>query len=55
MLDLPGIIEGASSGKGLGKRVLSVARNADLILFIVDVFQPEAVSCAQKRAQRDRN
>jgi uncharacterized protein len=43
VLDLPGIIEGASSGKGLGKRVLSVARNADLILFLVDVFQPEAV------------
>jgi ribosome-interacting GTPase 1 len=42
LLDLPGIIEGASSGKGLGKRVLSVARTADLILYIVDVFQPEA-------------
>ncbi|MEM0075342.1 MAG: GTP-binding protein [Nitrososphaerota archaeon] len=42
ILDLPGIIEGASSGKGLGKRVLSVARSADLILFVVDVFQPEA-------------
>jgi uncharacterized protein len=48
VLDLPGIIEGASSGKGLGKRVLSVARNADLILFIVDVFQPEAVSVLRK-------
>ena len=44
VLDLPGIIEGASSGRGLGKRVLSVARNADLILFIVDVFQPEAAT-----------
>ena len=42
VLDLPGIIAGASSGKGLGKRVLAVARSADLILFIVDVFQPEA-------------
>ncbi|MDE1858626.1 MAG: GTP-binding protein [Thaumarchaeota archaeon] len=42
VLDLPGIIKGASSGKGLGKRVLAVARSADLILFIVDVFQPEA-------------
>lgn len=42
LLDLPGIIKGASSGKGLGKRVLAVARSADLVLFIVDVFQPEA-------------
>lgn len=41
MLDLPGIIQGASSGRGLGKRVLSVARSADLILFLLDVFQPE--------------
>ena len=48
VLDLPGIIEGASSGKGLGKRVLSVARNADLILFVVDVFQPEAVSLLKR-------
>ena len=42
MLDLPGIINGASEGKGLGKRVLAVARNADMAIFIVDVFQPEA-------------
>jgi ribosome-interacting GTPase 1 len=42
LLDLPGIIEGASSGRGLGKRVLAVARNADLILFVLDVFQPDA-------------
>ena len=48
VLDLPGIIEGASSGKGLGKRVLSVARTADLILFIVDVFQPEAANILRR-------
>jgi len=40
ILDLPGIISGASSGKGRGKRVLSVARNADLVLLVLDVFQP---------------
>ncbi len=53
VLDLPGIIEGASSGKGLGKRVLSVARNADLILFIVDVFQPEAATNVLRRELRN--
>ncbi len=41
ILDLPGIIKGASSGRGLGKRILSVARSADLVLLILDVFQPE--------------
>lgn len=44
ILDLPGVIKGASSGKGLGKRVLSVVRSADLILFIVEVLQTEAIS-----------
>ena len=40
LLDLPGIIKGASTGKGLGKRILSVARSADLVLLVLDVFQP---------------
>ncbi|MGI0083406.1 MAG: OBG GTPase family GTP-binding protein [Nitrosopumilaceae archaeon] len=40
ILDLPGIIKGASTGKGLGKRVLSVAKSADLVLIMLDVFQP---------------
>ena len=48
VLDLPGIIQGASSGRGLGKRVLAVARNADLVLFIIDVFNPEARTLLEK-------
>jgi len=40
ILDLPGIISGASSGRGRGRRVLSVARNADLVMLVLDVFQP---------------
>lgn len=48
ILDLPGIIEQASSGRGLGKRVLSVARSADLILFVTDVFQPDARSLLER-------
>ena len=40
VLDIPGIIRGASEGKGLGKRILSVTRSADLLLVLVDVFNP---------------
>lgn len=36
LLDLPGIIEGASQGKGRGKQVIAVARTADLILMLLD-------------------
>jgi small GTP-binding protein len=48
VLDLPGVIEGASAGKGFGKRVLSVARSADLVLIVLDVFQPHHLSVLRK-------
>ncbi len=38
IVDVPGLIEGASKGKGRGKEVLSFIRNADLIVIVVDVF-----------------
>lgn len=39
VLDLPGLIAGASKGKGRGREVLSVVRSADLIVLILDVFE----------------
>lgn len=41
ILDIPGIIKGASKGKGKGREILSATRNADLIIMVLDVFQPE--------------
>lgn len=37
VLDIPGIIAGASEGKGMGKMVLSTVRAADMLLIITDV------------------
>ncbi len=36
ILDLPGIIEKANDNRGFGKKVLSVVRACDLIIFMVD-------------------
>ncbi len=41
LLDLPGIIEGASKGKGRGRQVIGVARTSDLILMVLDASKAE--------------
>ncbi|PIN73561.1 GTP-binding protein [Candidatus Woesearchaeota archaeon CG10_big_fil_rev_8_21_14_0_10_45_16] len=41
ILDVPGIVAGAASGKGRGREVLTVIHNADLVLIVVDVNHPE--------------
>ncbi len=41
ILDLPGIVEGAASGRGRGREVIAVARNADLVLIVVEPFNAQ--------------
>ncbi|KAF0988762.1 hypothetical protein HZS_1237 [Henneguya salminicola] len=40
LIDLPGIVEGASKGYGRGKQVISMARTCSLILIVLDVLRP---------------
>lgn len=48
ILDVPGIVMGAAAGTGRGKEVLSVMRNADMVVFVVDVCFPEHYPILQK-------
>ncbi len=41
IIDVPGIVYGAASGRGRGKEVLGMLRTADLILILVDAMNPE--------------
>ncbi|RLE37935.1 GTP-binding protein [Candidatus Woesearchaeota archaeon] len=40
ILDVPGVVHGAASGRGRGKEVLAVMRNADLAIILLDVNYP---------------
>ncbi len=40
ILDVPGIVSGAASGKGRGREVLTVIHNANLVLMVIDVNHP---------------
>lgn len=41
ILDVPGIVKGAASGKGRGKEVLASMRSADLCLILLDATRPK--------------
>jgi uncharacterized protein len=48
ILDVPGIVNGAATGRGRGKEVLAVMRNAELVLIVVDVNHPEHLDILKK-------
>jgi uncharacterized protein len=41
VLDVPGIVSGAASGRGRGREVLSVLRATDLVIIVIDAQQPQ--------------
>jgi hypothetical protein len=51
ILDVPGIVHGASMGRGRGKEVLATMRNADLCLFVVEVLRPNELAVIRKEAE----
>ncbi len=48
VLDVPGLIKGAASGAGMGREVLAVLRNADLIVLITDPFSLNQINILKK-------
>lgn len=51
VLDVPGIVHGASMGRGRGKEVLATMRNADLCMFVVDVLRPNELAVIRREAE----
>ena len=39
LVEVPGLVEGASLGKGMGTQLLSVIRNADAVAIVIDLSQ----------------
>jgi len=48
LLDLPGLIEGASRGRGRGREVISAVRNVDLIILMIDPWNLNHVTLVEK-------
>jgi hypothetical protein len=48
ILDLPGLIVGASKGRGRGREVISAVRNVDLLLLMIDAFNLEQIELIEK-------
>ena len=54
ILDVPGIVQGASSGKGRGKEVLASMRSADMAFIVVDATRPEELPVIRREVYDTR-
>ena len=54
ILDVPGLIEGAAEGRGDGQAVLSVVRTADLVVFMLDVFEIDQYARLREELYRNK-
>ncbi len=48
IIDVPGVIEGASQGRGRGREILSAIRVADLIVIVADVFSVHTIDLVKR-------
>ena len=48
ILDVPGIVKGAASGTGRGKEVISMMRNADLLLIMIEATNIKQLAVLEK-------
>ena len=44
LLDMPGLIQGASEGRGRGREILSAVRTVDMLLLMIDVLCPDQLT-----------
>ncbi|MCU0850061.1 MAG: GTP-binding protein [Candidatus Thermoplasmatota archaeon] len=51
ILDLPGLIVGASKGRGRGREVISAVRSVDLLLLMIDAFDLHYLNLIEKELQ----
>lgn len=54
LLDIPGLIKGASAGRGRGREVLSVVRAADLIVFVLSPFEIEQYEHLREELRKNK-
>lgn len=48
ILDIPGLLTGASEGRGRGKQILSAVRGSDLIILMASVEDPELLKITER-------